>query len=271
MNIYNTSSEQTARLFTENYSSSFSSASKFFSQQIRQDIYNLYGMVRVADEIVDNFRPDDTDKLLLKFIQEIEIAQKIKFSTNPIIHAFADTANKYKIDSDLIDPFFASMKMDIAKKIYNQQEYSQYIYGSAEVIGLMCLRIFCANNETLYKQLAQGARKLGSAYQKVNFLRDLENDYNKLGRWYFPFSSYDAFNNDIKAAIIADIQKDFNAASSYINKLPNNARKAVRISYSYYSHLLRKLAKTDARDIKQQRIRLSSAAKVLILIKEALS
>lgn len=265
MDLYLATAQASSRLFTNAYSSSFGLASRLFGKSIRPHIYNIYGLTRIADEIVDTYKGADAGKILDELEQETYRAMNRHYSANPIVHAFQATARQFGIDKTLLQPFFASMRTDLTKRSFSQAEYQRYIHGSAEVVGLMCLRVFC-NNDAQYAQLAQGARKLGAAYQKVNFLRDLAADHNDLKRCYFPDLTYDSFDEAAKQAIIADIRADFAVAAPTINELPTGAKRAVRASYRYYQALLDKLATTPAATIKTRRIRISNARKLSLLV-----
>ena len=209
MELYSKVSSLLAQLLTRKYSSSFSSASRLFPKQVQIHIYNIYGLVRVADEIVDTYDGNGKRALLDNLEQEVYDAIERGFSANPIVQAFSETAKSNAITKELIAPFFESMRMDISQKSFNKQEYETYIYGSAEVIGLMCLKVFCEHSGGTYKTLKPGAQRLGAAYQKVNFLRDMAADYMELGRVYFPNVTYENFNEHEKLAIINDIHTDF--------------------------------------------------------------
>ena len=265
MDLYTKSSYQTAMLFTENYSSSFGASCKLIDKTIRNDIYAVYGLVRLADEIVDTYRESESLTLLDELESETYAAIKREYSTNPIVHAFAITAKKYGIRKELIAPFFESMRMDINGK-YNQTRYKEYIYGSAEVVGLMCLRVFVTGDNNEYEKLKAGAQALGSAYQKVNFLRDIKADHKELGRMYFPGVTFEEFSDEQKKEIEADIDKDYKLASQYIPKLPKNSRAAVDLSYKYYTLLLDEIKNASAKTIKSKRIRISDRTKLRLLI-----
>ena len=269
MELYTRTSYKLARTVTLDYSTSFSKSSKLFSSDIRDHIYAIYGLVRVADEVVDTY----TGKDKLEVIKELEAhtlrSLKTGFSPNPLVHAFVTTAKKYNIGRDLITPFFKSMQMDIEPKTYTVKLYDTYIYGSAEVIGLMCLKVFC-NDEAQYLKLESGAKALGAAYQKVNFLRDMKADYDERGRVYFPGITYETFDDKQKAVIVKDIKNDFKKAQVAVAKLPANSRAAVALSFAYYSELLTKLEKTPAEAIKAGRVRVNNAKKLQLLIKTRL-
>ena len=266
MELYTKTSYELAELLTRRYSTSFSSSSQLFDAGIRPHIYAIYGMVRIADEIVDTYRGDDTAEQLSHLRDEIASAIATRYSTNPLLHAFADTASRFSISDDLIDPFFESMSSDLTVKVFDKSAYEHYIYGSAEVIGLMCLKVF-TDDAKRYKELTAGARALGAAYQKVNFLRDLKADYEQLGRLYFPGVTFDTFDDAQKDAIIADIDADLATARTAVDGLPANAKRAVLTSYRYYSELLRELRNTPASEIKRRRIRVSTSKKLSIFAK----
>jgi phytoene synthase len=251
---------------TNSYSTSFSLATKMLSKNIRQDIYNIYGFVRLADEIVDTFHDFDKKILLVRFIDELNYSLKNKISTNPILNSFQFTVNKYKIDHELIDAFLTSMKMDLKKVKYStEKEYKDYIYGSADVVGLMCLKVFVGGNKEIYNRLKPSAMSLGSAFQKVNFLRDLNSDYNLLNRTYFPNLDFNQFDDNAKMLIMNDIEEDFKKALKGIYELPNNSKFGVYAAYKYYKRLLQKLKKTSYLKIKNQRVRVPNYQKVDVL------
>jgi phytoene synthase len=265
MDTYTTFAYSASRNLTLAYSTSFGISSRLFSKMIRRHIYAIYGLVRVADEIVDTYPGIDRRAQLDNFETETYIAITLGYSTNPIIHAFALTARDYGIEKKLITAFFKSMRMDLGPHIYDQTLYETYIYGSAEVIGLMCLHVFCRNDSVLYASLKQGARALGAAYQKINFLRDISGDYLNLGRLYFPDMTFESFNNKQKQHIINDIKNDISVASDSLQKLPKSSRIAVSTSLAYYTKLLDKLANSSVTTIKSSRIRVSNAHKLLLL------
>ncbi len=266
MELYTSVSYELSRTLTERFSTSFSQSSKLLGNEVRQHIYAIYGLVRIADEIVDTYKGKDK----AKYLKELEVhtlhALRSGYSPNPIVHAFAVTAKQFGISRDLLRPFFKSMAMDLKPFPATKRNYTTYIYGSAEVIGLMCLKVFC-NNPIEYKRLEKRARALGSAYQKVNFLRDIHSDYSERGRMYFPGVSYEDFSEAQKKAIIADIKKDFKKAEPAIAQLPGTSRSAVALSYSYYLELLNKLDRSSVEAIKTQRIRVSTPKKMQLLVK----
>lgn len=261
MDQYTKLSYQTAEKLTMQYSSSFGQSSLLFNKRVRKHIYAIYGLVRIADEIVDTYQGKDAAKLLKDFEAQTFQALHTGYSTNPIIHAFALTAKEYGIGRELIRPFFKSMRMDLKPVTYTSHLYAQYIYGSAEVIGLMCLKVFCTDDKE-YKSLEAGARALGAAYQKVNFLRDFGADFTERNRVYFPGLGFETFNNRQKQRIIKDIEHDFAKAKVALSQLPASAKTAVAISFAYYSELLNNLKKHDADYIKQHRVRVSNLKKL---------
>lgn len=271
MDLYSRTSYQLSEILTKKYSTSFSSSSQLFSKEIRPDIFAIYGMVRLADEIVDTYKGKDAELILNDFEKDVYSSIESQYSTNPILQSFALTAKKYEIDKGLIKPFFDSMRFDLKPQKMNSKNYQTYIYGSAEVVGLMCLKVFISNDTQKYQQLEAGARALGSAYQKVNFLRDMKTDYEDLGRVYFPGINFKNFNDDQKEQIINDIENDFKVAKEAVVKLPSNSKKAVATSFYYYSELLDKLKKTSAQDIKSRRVRVSNFKKSLIFIKSVVN
>ena len=264
--IFDKVSADCSKNVTNSYSTSFSLATKMLSKSIRQDIYNIYGFVRFADEIVDTFHDYNKKELLERFIDELNYSLKNKISSNPILNSFQNTVNKYNIDYELISSFLKSMKMDLKKIKYNsEKEYKEYIYGSADVVGLMCLKVFLDGNEKYYQKLKPNAMALGSAFQKVNFLRDLNADFHELNRTYFPNLDFKNFNDDSKKLILNDIENDFRNALFGIQKLPNNSKFGVYAAYKYYKRLLKKLKKTSFIRIKNERIRVPNYQKVDVL------
>lgn len=264
--IFDKVSQDCSKSVTNSYSTSFSLATKMLSKSIRQDIYNIYGFVRFADEIVDTLHDYNKKELLNRFIDELNYSLKNKISTNPILNSFQYTVNKYKIDYKLIDSFLKSMKMDLKKVKYNtQKEYKEYIYGSADVVGLMCLKVFLSGNEKSFKKLKPNAMALGSAFQKVNFLRDLNADFHDLNRTYFPNLDFKNFNEESKKIIMDDIENDFKKALNGIYELPNNSKFGVYAAYKYYKRLLNKLKRTSHLKIKNERVRVPNYQKVDVL------
>jgi 15-cis-phytoene synthase len=266
MEVYDRSAQLSARAVTTTFSTSFSVASRFFDSVTRRHIYNIYGLVRIADEIVDTYQGNDMVALLDELEAEVYAAIKRRYSTNVIVHAFMVTATEKGIAAELIRPFFASMRTDIQKKTYTQKQYETYIYGSAEVVGLMCLKVFVGQKE--YEKLKGGAAALGAAFQKINFLRDIRDDYEVRGRYYFPIDSYETFSESTKNEIITDIEKDIVSAKIALPHLPQRARRAVNIALAYYQRLLAQLAESSAKDIKSKRMSVPSYEKVLLTARE---
>lgn len=251
-----------SRLVTKTYSTSFSAAVAMLAPSIRQDIYNIYGFVRFADEIVDSFHDYNQEELFSIFEQDLTLALKHKISLNPILNSFQHTVTKYKIPMNLIDAFMKSMKLDLTKKEYNtKQEYEEYIYGSADVVGLMCLKVFVNGDEKKYEDLKRSAMRLGSAFQKVNFLRDLKADFDDLNRTYFPETDLNQLDEVSKQKIIKEIESDFEAGFEGILDLPIEAKFGVYTAYTYYKKLLNKLKNTPSEEIKNTRIRVANYQK----------
>jgi len=264
--LFDKISEECSKNVTKSYSTSFSLATKMLSSNIRQDIYNIYGFVRFADEIVDTFHSYNKKELFKRFVDDLNHSLKHKISLNPILNSFQKTVHKYNIDRDLINSFLKSMEQDLKKKKYESlQEYNEYIYGSADVVGLMCLKVFVSGRNDDYKKLKPYAMSLGSAFQKVNFLRDINDDYKKLNRVYFPGVDYGTFNDDVKNNIMIDIEKDFAKALKGIYMLPNNSKFGVYAAYKYYKRLLRKLERASYLQIKSERVRVPNYQKVDVL------
>ena len=264
--LFDTVSQTCSKEVTNAYSTSFSLATKMLAPSIRQDIYNIYGFVRFADEIVDSFHEYDKEQLFADFEKDLEKAITQKISLNPILNSFQHTVHKYHIEQDLIDAFMTSMRLDLTKSEYmTDEEYKNYIYGSADVVGLMCLTIFVKGNKAKYDELKEAAMSLGSAFQKVNFLRDLKADFEGLSRTYFPNTNLNALDESSKAEIIEDIKSDFAKGYQGILGLPAEAKFGVFMAYRYYSKLLKKLQKTPAIEIKNARIRVPDYQKVGIL------
>jgi phytoene synthase len=239
MDNYNSAAAASSRAVITNFSTSFGLASKLFTQDIRQDIYNIYGLVRLADEVVDSYRGPDAAACLSDLEHETYHSLSRNFSSNLVVHAFSQTASRFNITEELIRPFFKSMKIDLDPNSYSPKLYEDYIYGSAEVVGLMCLKVFTQGDDGAYERLVPGARALGVAFQKVNFLRDLAADYRELGRYYFPLGSFDGFDEKTKAAIISDIKKDFSTAKPAIEQLPQSVLHTATMSSCYANLMLR--------------------------------
>lgn len=270
--LFDTVSNQCSRAVTKAYSTSFATAVQLLAPSIRQDIYNIYGFVRLADEIVDSFHDYDKSALFAQFEVDLESALQQKISLNPVLNAFQQTVHKYQIQRELIDAFMKSMKADLTKTIYHSQaEYEDYIYGSADVVGLMCLKVFVKGNHQKYNELKAAAMKLGSAFQKVNFLRDLKADFEQLNRTYFPNTDLTELNEKSKQQIITEIEADFKAGYEGIVLLPLEAKLGVYTAYVYYKKLLAKLKQTPSTQIKQTRIRVPDYEKYGLFAKCYLS
>ncbi|MEP7141848.1 MAG: phytoene/squalene synthase family protein [Ferruginibacter sp.] len=270
MNLFHELSQQCSKATTEKYSTSFSSAIKLLHSDMRVPIYNIYGFVRFADEIVDTFHQYNKKILLEEFKIETYRAIERGISLNPILHSFQITVNKYQVSHDLIESFFRSMEMDLSNTTYNSNGYKEYIYGSAEVVGLMCLYVFCEGNKTMYEKLRPGAQSLGAAFQKVNFLRDVKADFEQLSRTYFPEVDFSNFTNSMKKQIEDDVARDFANAYQAIIQLPAKARFGVYVAYKYYLSLFRKIRKTKSCNILEQRIRIPNYGKAYIVAKASL-
>lgn len=266
--LFDTVSHNCSKLVTKSYSTSFSLATKMLYKSIRFDIYNIYGFVRFADEIVDSFHGYDKETLFNRFSEDLEHALNDKISLNPILNAFQHTYHKYNIDKSLVDAFMKSMQLDLHKTEYlTEEEYKAYIYGSADVVGLLCLKVFVNGDDDKYNQLKDTAMSLGSAFQKVNFLRDLKADFEGLDRTYFPNTDLKNLDEKSKQDIIDDIEADFEKGLIGIKKLPIEAKFGVFMAYRYYHQLLKKLKKTPALQIKNARIRVSNPKKIELLMR----
>lgn len=264
--IFDDVSNDCSKIVTKTYSTSFSLATKMLSKGIRQHIYNIYGFVRFADEIVDSFHDYDKEALFKDFSSDLEKSLKNKIHLNPILNSFQATYHKFNIDKDLVDSFMSSMKKDLYKTKYlSNQEYEDYIYGSADVVGLMCLKVFVNGDSKKYEELKSFAMRLGSAFQKVNFLRDLKDDFEVLNRTYFPNTDLNQLDEESKIKIINEIEGDFKEGLNGIKKLPIEAKFGVFMAYRYYSQLLKKLKKTPALEIKNTRIRVPNYKKIELL------
>lgn len=270
--IFDNVARDCSKIVTKSYSTSFSSATKLLAPSIRQDIYNIYGFVRFADEIVDTFHDYDKQKLFDKFKAEMYEAIEDKISLNPILNAFQETVHKYNIPAELYEAFMDSMEKDLFKSEYlTKEEYEAYIYGSADVVGLMCLKVFVKGNQDEYEALKHDAMKLGSAFQKVNFLRDLKADCEELERSYFPNANLNCLDEASKNEIINEIEADFKAGLRGIIKLPVEAKLGVYTAYIYYLKLLQKLKNTPSLEIKKKRIRVPDYQKASLLAQSYLS
>lgn len=264
--IFDKVSFECSKTVTESYSTSFALATKMLAPSIRKDIYNIYGFVRFADEIVDTFHDYDKEKLFNAFQKDLEDSLADRISLNPILNAFQHTYHRYGIPRHLVDAFMKSMRMDLDKQVYaTHAEFKEYIYGSADVVGLMCLRVFVNGDDRPYEVLKDSAMALGSAFQKVNFLRDLKADYEDLNRSYFPNTNLLQLDEASKQRIVEEIREDFRKGYEGIAKLPNEAKFGVYTAYKYYYQLLRKLQKTPSLEIKNARIRVPNYQKFGLL------
>lgn len=270
MQLFHQASQRSSQITTELYSTSFSSAIKLLHKDVRTPIYNIYGFVRFADEIVDTFHEFNKEQLLARFKIDTYAAIKEGISLNPILHSFQLTVNQYKIDLALVDAFFKSMEWDIHQKQYDSQGYNEYIYGSAEVVGLMCLYVFCNGDKASYDVLMPYAKSLGAAFQKVNFLRDIKNDALALDRMYFPGCNFNNFTAKEKAAIEEDIQADFDHAYKGIIMLPMKVRFGVYVAYKYYLSLFKKIKQLNPETILETRVRIPNYGKAFIVAKAGL-
>lgn len=265
--LFHTTSQHCSRVVTENYSTSFSSAIRLLHKDLRTPIFNIYGFVRFADEIVDTFHEYDKVLLLEQFKKETYDAIQRGISLNPILNSFQRTVNEFNIDLKLVDAFFYSMEMDLNKKVYDSEGYKEYIYGSAEVVGLMCLYVFCEGKKELYDNLEEPARSLGAAFQKVNFLRDIKADFNGLARVYFPGCDFNNFTELEKKEIEDDIHTDFHNAYLGITKLPLKARFGVYVAYKYYLSLFKKIKRMEPARVLEERIRIPNYYKAMIIFR----
>jgi len=256
-----------SKVTTEEYSTSFSSAIRLLHTDLQAPIYNIYGFVRFADEIVDTFHDFDKESLLREFKADTYRAISQGISLNPILHSFQMTVNQYNIDLDLVEAFFCSMEMDLSNNCYDQDKYQDYIYGSAEVVGLMCLYVFCEGDRSLYRALKPSAQSLGAAFQKVNFMRDVKADYQQLNRTYFPGVDFGNFDEGAKAKIEEDIANDFRLAYEGIRQLPWKARFGVYVAYKYYLSLFNRIKKVQPCKIMSQRIRIPNYSKAMIVVR----
>ena len=267
--LYEEVSFNCSELITKKYSTSFSLGINTLEKNIHKPIYAIYGFVRFADEIVDTFHDLDKETILNQFEEDTYDAIEKKFSPNPVLHSFQSVVNKFDINKNHIQAFLNSMRMDLNMKVYTEKSYKDYIHGSAEVVGLMCLKVFCEDKE--YNKLESYAISLGSAFQKVNFLRDMRSDYDERGRVYFPGIKFSGFTEKEKKDIEKDIEKDFQNALIGIKMLPTVARNGVYLSYKYYLELLNKIKIKDASQIKEERVRVSNFKKFIIFLKTYLT
>jgi phytoene/squalene synthetase len=268
--LYQDVANACSRITTRRYSTSFSLGIRFLSPELREPIYAIYGFVRLADEIVDSFHDHDKMELLQQFRTETFSAITRGLSLNPILHAFQKTVNKYNIQHHLIETFLDSMEMDLDKTAYNQEGYEKYILGSAEVVGLMCLHVFCNGDDQLYQKTEYYAMRLGSAFQKINFLRDMKADYQELGRVYFPGLDMSNFNDTVKQELEKDIARDFQDGFTGLKMLPRSSRLGVYVAYVYYHRLFQKIKHTPASRLMEQRIRIPNQRKFTLFVKSYL-
>ncbi len=266
MELYEQTTFECSKLITQRYSTSFTLGIKTLHKKFHMPIYAVYGFVRYADEIVDTFYQNDQAQLLNEFKTDTYKAIEQKISLNPVLHAFQSVVNEYQIPHDLIEAFLHSMEMDLEDRTYDDAHYNEYIYGSAEVVGLMCLKVFCEGDEEQYAKLVPPARKLGAAFQKVNFIRDIKSDFEDRGRVYFPGVDFNDFNKSAKEQIEEDIQKDFDEALIGIQQLPQGAKMGVYLAYQYYIKLFRKIKNCPPSKIKEERIRIPDLRKMTILL-----
>lgn len=264
--LFDDLSVQVSRLTTRSYSTSFSLGIYFLHDRLRDPIYSIYGFVRVADEIVDSFEGFDQEYLLKKFWEDTHEALEQKISANPILNSFQEVVHEYEIDRNLIETFLKSMEMDLQKVDYTDEKYQQYILGSAEVVGLMCLHVFTEGDKKLFEELKPYAMKLGAAFQKVNFLRDLKDDYHVLGRTYFPGVDMENFSAEAKKQIEKEIEEDFKVALQGIKMLPASSKGGVYLAYVYYQSLFKKIKRLPAKRILSGRIRINNGRKVGLMI-----
>ena len=267
MNLYRKNNLDCSRITTQNYSTSFSLGVRLFSPKYREGIYSIYGFVRYADEIVDTFFDQDQRTIFEEFRQETYKAIERKFSLNPILDSFQMAVHQCNIDHELIEAFLTSMEMDLSNKVYSPELLKTYIYGSAEVVGLMCLRVFYPDERDKYEQLVGPARKLGEAFQKVNFLRDAHEDFKEKGRIYFKDIDFDNFTIETKRQLVAEIEKDFLDSMVGIRQLKKQVRLGIYLAYMYYFHLLKEIKKAGPEEILKKRYRLSMAKKTQLLVK----
>ena len=265
--LFDETSKDISKRISLNYSTSFSLGIKLLSKDFRWAVFSTYGFVRVADEIVDTFHGYNKERLLADFKNQTYQAIQEGISTNPVLHSFQLAANQFGIENNLIEPFFKSMEEDLDTISHDASSYDEYIYGSAEVVGLMCLKIFCNGNNSQYDELVPYARSLGAAFQKVNFLRDIKSDVEERGRVYFPGVDFNNFTDENKMEIIHDVKKDFDHAFIGIKMLPIGCRLGVYTAYIYYLKLLEKIERTTANEILQSRIRIPNSQKMVLLAK----
>jgi phytoene/squalene synthetase len=268
--LYDKTCVECSQLITNRYSTSFSMGIRVFDKKLREPIYAIYGFVRFADEIVDTFHEFDKVTLLQRFRKDTYQAIEEGISLNPVLQAFQQVVREYSIDLDLIEAFLKSMEMDLHFHNYEDSLYKEYIYGSAEVVGLMCLKVFCKGDKVNYEKLKDTACALGSAFQKINFLRDMKSDFDERGRVYFPGVDFNKFDNEDKQIIESDIKADFDYAYTGIVQLPKSARFGVYLAYIYYINLFQKIKNSSALLVKKERIRVHDSRKVYLLFSTAI-
>lgn len=267
--LYNTTCQECSQLITNRYSTSFSAGIKAFDPSIRAPIYAIYGFVRFADEIVDTFHDYPQATLFYKFKEDTWHAIEERISLNPVLNAFQEVVHTYGIEKDLIMAFLDSMEMDLTQQAYTPEGYEEYIYGSAEVVGLMCLHVFCNGDNALYNKLKKSASRLGAAFQKINFLRDLKSDFEERGRVYFPGVDFERFTAEDKAKIEHDILQDFKEGYIGIVQLPNTSRFGVYLAYVYYFSLFKKIKQTPCHMVQEKRIRVNNFEKMMLLVQSS--
>jgi 15-cis-phytoene synthase len=268
MDLYSNISYRISKLVTTHYSTSFSLGIIAFSSRYKNAIYSIYGFVRIADEIVDTFHDQDKQKLFEEFRCDTYRSLDRGLSTNPVLHAFQKTVNRYNIDREYIEAFLHSMELDISNKHYHRSLYNKYVYGSAEVVGLMCLRVFCEGNDPLHQELIPPARALGSAFQKVNFLRDIKSDMDERGRIYLPgIAEKSAMTDQEKTNLESEIEEEFRHAILGIKKLPVGVKHGVYSAYLYYYILFKKITEKSISELMEKRVRISNITKFTLLIK----
>jgi 15-cis-phytoene synthase len=270
LDLFHRTCAECSSLITKRYSTSFSLGIRLFTPRFRGPVCGIYGFVRFADEIVDTFHDYPKADLFARFQQDTWRAIEEGISLNPVLHSFQHVVRKYGIERELIEAFLDSMEMDLTESVYDPEGYNEYIYGSAEVVGLMCLRIFCEGNDVQYQALKAPARRLGAAFQKINFLRDIKSDHEERGRVYFPGVDFTQFSQEDKWRIEADIKEDFDAALEGIRHLPKGSRLGVYLAYKYYTHLFLKIKSAPPQRVAAERFRLSGKRKVYLLFSSAL-
>jgi phytoene/squalene synthetase len=267
IDLYTQTTLDCSKIITQHYSTSFTLGIKTLAAKYHGAIYSIYAYVRYADEIVDTFHEHNKTELLSRFKQDTFVAIKEKISLNPVLHSFQLVVNQYNIDHSLIIAFLHSMEMDLAQQTFTEETYQEYIYGSAEVVGLMCLNVFCDGDVNEYQKLESSAKSLGAAFQKVNFLRDIKSDFDVRGRIYFPGVDFSNFSEKDKSIIESDIAKDFEDALVGIKNLPKGARGGVYLAYAYYLQLFKKIKKLPSTSIQLERIRVPDYVKMTLLAK----